>query len=82
MDNLQDKGKVPDPVLKKSWIRIRFILRGWIPIRFVLRGRIRFVLRDWIRIRIRFVMRGWIRLPIGRGIWASRKKLEKEKINK
>ena len=34
----------PDPVLKKSWIWIRFALRGWIRIWFVLRG--------WIRIRI------------------------------
>ena len=27
----------PDLVLKKSWNRIRFVLRGWIRIRFILR---------------------------------------------
>ena len=31
----------PDLVLKKSWIWIRFVLRGWIRIRFVLGGWIR-----------------------------------------
>ena len=39
----------PDLALKKSWIRIRFVLRGWI--RFFLKGWIRFFLRGWIRIR-------------------------------
>ena len=45
MESLRQRCLDPDTVLKKSWIRIQFVLRGWIRIW------IRFVLRVWIRIR-------------------------------
>ena len=44
MESLRQRCLDPDTVLKKSCIRIQFVLRGWIRIW------IRFVLRVWIRI--------------------------------